>query len=151
MTIRALATAFLIFLLSGCASQRSPFQATWYLVDEGAVSGPPKLEMYLAILNRSSELLKVNGVVLNAAEDSRQTGWQLNFSSGRELEPGEILFRPVTDFTRTKPGSTETVVWKCRIPVAVTVLLEPDRRVHADTIGTMPSSVPEGWQSQCAK
>ena len=137
-------------LLSGCAATKSAFQATWYFVDESTGRDQPRMEMYVAILNQSPEVIKVNSIILNAVENKPQSGWRLD-GVNRAFEPGEILLRRIKDFTRENGTGMKEAMGNCRVPVRVLVLTEPADAVRADIIGAMPSSVPEGWQEKCAK
>jgi len=105
--------------------------------------------MYVALLNQGRCPIQVENIILNPTGD--QKGWRLKQDHETdlniELVPGEILFRPVSDF---KDGLKKEFMKECHIPVAVNVKIEgQNEAIRAKLIGTMPTSVPEGWEKAC--
>jgi hypothetical protein len=160
----------LILTGTGCSSSKPLLQATWYLVEETTkteegTKEKPKAEMYVAILNQSQTTIVVQDIILNADENDQGTGWFLS-GVNLTLRPGRILFRPVTEFGRgdKRPGQDE--YWGCRVPVAVTVVVDQNNRrwnllaklsgrdndrISVETLGEIPTSVPRDWQKECQK
>jgi hypothetical protein len=146
MKARIWIMSLIVCFLWGCPSSKSPFQATWYLVEKDK-----QPEIYVAILNLSPENQFIADVILNQRGDARHTGWRLN-GPKREVEPGEVLLRPITRFSKETQNGQEAAAWHCRVPVNVVVVTGSDsKNVQADMIGGMPSSVPDDWERECPK
>jgi hypothetical protein len=133
----------LLVSLGGC-SHRSAFQSSWYFVDEEKA---PR-ETYVAILNQGRDILRVKRVILNPIGDEVQDGWVRDINE--DLEPGQVLLRKASGFTRKRQRQDPETWNGCRIPVGVVVIVGPDNRaIRAESTGVMPSSIPISWDAAC--
>jgi len=150
----ALALAFL--LMGGCGTPRSSFQATWFMTDESR-TGDSK--MFVTILNQSTDVHRIQEVILNREGTNNLTGWKLKTDLAAhkvQLEPGKVFVRSIVDFEKSRHeesgGQNE---WRCRLPVSVVILTGKDREslveFQAELVGRMPSALPKEWEAGCPK
>jgi hypothetical protein len=138
----------MLLLLMAAACVPSPFQATWYLVRDGADNTST---MHVVVLNRGSERQFVENVILNHATiNGVETGWQLN-GPGRYLDPGEVVSRPVTSFTAISQGTPTAQTWECRVPMRVDVIMDGRKSRPAEMSGVMPNRLIEDWEKGCPR
>ena len=125
-----------------------PFQATWYLVRDGAENTST---MHIVVLNQSSERQFVENVILNHMTiDGKDMGWQLK-GPGRYLDPGEVISRPITRFSAISQGTSTSSAWQCRVPLSVEVVTEGHASKLAKMAGVMPNRLIEDWEKGCPK
>lgn len=139
MITSRLAITAIAALLCACATRPPMFQGTWYLQ---AADGETNPTLYIAILNRGAEDLKVRGLVLNSPGGRTAEGWGLEIKSPVTLAPGAMLVRKAKDFER-KTG----VAWpECHLPLDVVILLT-NGEAEISLAGPMPSALPGGWEA----
>ncbi len=174
MSARLAAAAALALWLGGCCCpQERPserpaeqkIEAAWYeLPDDHWHDGDPITKnVFLALLNRSPDPIKISDMTLNGPRQeptpenagpaqTQGEAWSIWKNYGdKELRPGEALFIPVrpepTDRKRAhRPEDPE----KCLLPIAV-YIYRPDARepMIVTVSGGLPSSVSLDWTKAC--
>lgn len=123
-------------LLCACTTLPPAFQGTWYLQADG--DNNPTL--YIAVLNRGAENLKVKGLVVNSPGGRTAEGWGLELKAPVALAPGAMLVRRAKLFKQQGVAMPD-----CRLPVNIVILLT-DGEAEISLAGPMPSALPTGWE-----
>ncbi len=126
-------------LLAGCGTTQ-PFQATWYLLEDG---GEPA-ELYVVLLNQSTGPERISTLVVNEG-DTPGSGWKLPASElPLALAPGQVLVRAAHSFEGSGWGSGPQ--GPCQVPVALR-LVSNGRELRLRPGGHFPSALPAGWRA----
>lgn len=136
---------FMVIVSCGLFGCSSSFKANWYFAK---AENSTESEMYLAILNNSSQVQTIEKVWINPVNGDGNTGYLLKVEKGT-VDPGQLLIMKAKDFNHSKDKD-----WQCRVPVEVVInpgesLISkwfPDR---ADLLGRMPNSLPLNWWHEC--
>jgi hypothetical protein len=159
-----------VVLLSGCAAVvDGPLQSAWYFhtapPDSEGKTRPTEIQ--IGLLNRSSQVIHVDQVLLNTnAEDDKRT-WKLDWGQTPrplDLEPGKLTILSTNKFSRQTDDKGMKFSELCLVPVSVHITVSASSRPsleksHGRAIfddngnvsvllsGRMPTSLPYAWDS----
>lgn len=164
--MKALAALWVLLALTGCSALPvAPLHSAWYLQYADAKAGASQ-NLFIALLNRSGRTLEVEEVVVNRSGADDTPAWRWTPSNiPYRLDPGRLVTLPADRFKRNDGARLSST--ECVLPVDVSVVVSPASRkwieewimhvpgdprgaIRADLVGRMPSSLPEGWDVQCA-
>ncbi len=125
-------------LLGACATTQ-PFQATWYLLEDGDAA-----ELYVVLLNQSSGDESITRLAINEGERPG-SGWVLPVGDlPAALRPGQVLVRPAHRFAGS--GWDKGQEGACQLPVVIK-LVSNHRELLLRPAGQFPSALPAGWRA----
>lgn len=130
-------TASVALLLAACSAPQ-PVHGLWYLKESGT-SGQP--DLFIAIVNRGSQIRKVKELVLNGFSDDKEAGWRFALPKVAELPPGGMLVQNVSAFKRPGGDWPET----CQVPIEIRVILVGEAPIPINTAALVPSVLPNKW------
>ena len=150
--MRAGAFVALAALLSGCCYQTIRLQSSWYILEDNKI----KSTTYVSVLNTGNTAVNVETLIINPLRDKvaffsdpHHDGWTLPI--GERLEPGQMLIKSTTEFSRLEKN--QTVYWNgCRVPIEIDAELSgKNSLVITDMKPAMPDSLPAMWDTECPK
>jgi hypothetical protein len=128
----------LLLIATGCAAPETRLLANWYIFAEGE-----QRTLYLGLLNAGEQPIHVESIVLNNAVGAAALPSIRPVGVARTLRPGDLSF--------VELGAPDQDTWKCRLPVALSLVQPGDRQpVKAEIINPMPTSMSEGWRKSCS-
>jgi hypothetical protein len=136
MSARIFAVCGLLLIATACAAPEKRLLASWYIFAEGE-----RRTLYLGLLNAGERQIHVESIVLNNAVGAAALPTIRPVGLAAMLLPGDLSFIEL--------GAPDQDAWKCRLPVALSLIQADGQPMKADITNPMPTSMSDVWRKAC--